>query len=407
MNRFQKLAFRMASKIAGRHPQDPTIAKWWASLFPGAGGVNVNPDTAMRLSALYGAVTLISQVLSMLPFPVYRRVDGGKEKDRSHPLWPILMEQPNRYQTPKEFKEYQQNAVLLTGNAYGEIISTGGQAVAEVLPRKPDSVRPFMAPNGERAYEITEDNGQTRIILQDEMWHIMGPSLDGISGLSPVEYHARTIGTSILAGVYEEKFFENDARPGIILTHPSKLSVEAQGNLVEAWERRHKGADKSHRPGILQEGMTIHELQNNHRDAQFIELLKLGIADIARIYHVPLHMLAEMDRATFSNIEHQNIEFVTYTMMYHLVTWKESASRDLFTPTSRRTHFAEFNVDALLKGDIETRFEAYKKSTGVPWQTVNEIRAMQNLLPVEGGDKLYVPVNMQLAGADPAGDEDG
>ena len=401
MNRLQRFAFRMASKIAGQHPQDPTIAKWWSSL--GLGTRTVTPETAMTYSGVYGAVTLISQVLSMLPFPVYKRVKGGKERDINHPLWTILMEMPNARQTPKEFKEMAMNSILLRGNAYGEIISTGGRAVSEVWLLHPDSVRVFEAPDKRRAYEHSDSTGQTRILLQDEMWHIMGPSMDGLSGLSPIEFHSRTIGKSILAEIHEERFFENDATPGVVLTHPGKLGTTGQQNLREAWEERHKGAGKSHRVGVLQEGITIHELGLTHKDSQYIELLKNGLADIARIFHVPLHMLAEMENSTFSNIEHQGIEFVTYTLMYWLQTWKESASRDLFTPSSRRTHFAEFNVEALLRGDVAARNESYTAGRTGGWLSVNEIRAKENMNAVKGGNVFLEPLNMQEVGADSAG----
>ena len=405
MNRLQKFAFRMASKIAGRHPQDPTIAKWWASLGYG-GEINVDPDTAMKLSAVWGAVTLISQAMAILPFHVFKRVAGGKEKDPNHPLWPILMEQPNPRQSSKEFQEQAQSCLLLRGNAYGEIISTGGKAVSEVWLLHPDHVRVFEHPeNRERVYEYTDPKtGQVRILLQDEVWHIMGhPAEDGLTGLSPIEYHRRTIGKSIAAEIYEEKFFENDATPGIILTHPGKLNPEGQQNLREAWDRSHQGAGKAFRTGVLQEGVTAKEMGITHRDAQYIELLKFGIADIARIYHVPLHMLAELDRATFNNIEELGQGFVTYTLMYWMKSWESSAGRDLFTPTSRRTHFAKFNADAFLRGDIATRYEAYSKATGsLPWQTRNEIRELEDMLPIEGGDKLFVPVNMQEVGAESA-----
>ncbi len=400
MNPLKKFVVRMATKIAGQHPQDPVVAAWWASLFADDDtGINVTPDTAMRLSGVFGAVTLISQIFCTLPHQVFKHVDGGSMKDPSHPLWKILMVKPNRFQTPKEFKEMQQNCVLLRGNAYAEIIATGGIAVSEVIPLHPDKVRVFRAPDGRRAFEHTDDNGQTRILLQDEIWHKMGPSLDGLSGLSVIEYHARTIGTSIASEKHKARFFKNDATPGIIVTHPNKFSAEAQQNFREGWEDRHRGAERSHRLGILQEGMTIHEIGLTHRDSQYLELLKFGIADIARIFHVPLHMLAEVDRATFSNIEELNQEFITYTLMYWLKTWEESAQRDLFTSSSQVTHFSRFNVDALLRGNILDRYRAHFIATGVPWKTQNEVREVEDMLPVDDGNTIFNPLNMQEAGA--------
>lgn len=397
----KKLALRMATKIAGQHPADPFYAQLWAGLYGDDDtGINVTPESALTLSAWYSGVTLLAKTIATLPFIVYKRLPGsGKERDPQHPLYKILHDRPNRYQTPKEFKEMQQICILQRGNAYSEIISTGGQAVAEVWPLNPDQVTVFWAPDKRRAYEYRPTEGPKRIILQDEMWHKMGPSLNGLVGLNPIEYHRRTLGKNIAAEKHQAVFFKNDATPGVVLECPPGMGTDAGTNLLNAWERRHEG--KPHRAGIVYDGVKVHELGLNHEDAQYLQLLKHGVADVARILHIPLHMLAEMDRATFSNIEHQGLEFVIYSLMYWLVTWEESARRDLFTEAGRQTHFAGFLVDALLRGDTKARNESYKIGRDGGWLAVNEIRAFENMNPIEGGDTYLVPMNMTELGAEP------
>jgi len=407
LNFLDRFILKRAKKITGSHPADPFYKSLWEDLYGDDDtGVSVTPDSALTLSAWYSGVTLLSKAIAILPFIVYKRLGNeGKERAPNHNLYDILHEKPNRFQTPKEFKEMQQLCVLQRGNAYGEVISTGGRGVSEVLPLNPDQVIPFWAKDGKRAYEYTEKSGGKRYILQNEMWHIMGPSLDGLKGLNPIEYHRRTLGKSIAADKYQARFFKNDATPGIVLEAPPTMGVEAGTNLLNAWDRRHAG--DPHRTGIVYEGVKVHELGLNHEDAQYLQLLKHGVADVARILHIPLHMLAELDRATFSNIEHQGLEFITYSLMYWLVTWEESAKRDLFTPQSRRTHFAEFLVDALLRADMKTRYEAYSSAVGGPWMSINQPRALENMNPVEGGDKILQPMNMQELGAAPVVPKNG
>ena len=383
----------MATKFAGKHPGDPALVSFYASLFgtQSEAGVNVTPDIALTYSAWFSGVTGIARIVSMLPFIVYKRLPGGgKERDFNHNLFQILHEKPNRYQTPLEFKSMMQICILQRGNGYAEIVPTGGRAVSEVLPLNPDRVTPFWAPDGTRAYEVHEPNGSMRILLQDEMWHIMGPSLDGLKGLNPIEFHRRTLGKSIAAEIYQARFFKHNALPDVVLEVPGKMTPESSANLRNAWDRRHADG-QSHRTGIVWEGVKVHEMGMSHEDAQYLSLLKNGVADVARILHLPLHMLAEMDRATFSNIEQQSLEFVTYSLMYWLVTWEQSARRDLFTDADRRTHVAEFLVAALLRGDIKARYEAYALGRQNTFLSANEIRAFENLNPIEGGDVYENP----------------
>ena len=341
----------------------------------------------------------------MLPFIVYKRLlGGGKERDPNNNLFQILHEKPNRYQTPKEFKEMLQLCILQRGNGYGEIVPTGGRAVSEVLPLSPDDVTPFWAPDGTRAYEVIDRDGAKRILLQDEMWHIMGPSLDGLKGLNPIEFHRRTLGKSIAAEIYQARFFKHNALPDVVLEHPGKMTPESSANLRNSWDQRHADG-KSHRTGVLWDGVKVKEMGLSHEDAQYLGLLKNGVADVARILHLPLHMLAEMDRATFSNIEQQSLEFVTYSLMYWLVTWEQSARRDLFTDTERRTHVAEFLVAALLRGDQEAQAKSFASGKQWGYLNSNEIRAFLNLNPIDGGDKYLVPLNMQDLADDSAGAE--
>lgn len=388
-----QLAYR-AVKWGSKPPRDPLIASWFG-IEDNDTGIVVTEHTAMQLSAVWSAVRLLSKAVAMLPLMVYKRLPKqGKERATNHSLYDILHTQPNNYQTPLEFKELMQANLLLRGNGYAEIVPSGGKAVAELIPRHPDRIRPFWAPDGRRAYDYQPLDGPARVILQDEMFHLVGFSFDGLKGIGPIEYNRRTIGVPMAAEKYGARFFKNDGHPGVILEHPGKLSEDARQNLREEWEERHMGVSKSHRPTILQEGMELKELTVKPEDAQFLQTRKFGVTDIARIFEVPPHMIADLEKATFSNIVEMSLEFVIYSLGPWLVRWEEAVKRDLLTSNDKKTYFAEFLVDALLRGNIKDRYAAYSTARQWGWMSVNDIRSRENMNPVDGGDTYLVPLNM-------------
>jgi len=392
-----------ATKASIGHPRDPVIAGWLEDMSSGDDtGESVTPDSAMRLSAVFAAVNLLSSTFLILPPIVYRRLAGtARERDPDHYLHDVLRDQPNRFQTGEEFREMQMIHFLMRGNSYSEIIATGGDPVAELVPLHPDHVTAFWAPDGRRAYDYRPYDKPARVILQSEMHHVMDYSLDGLRGLTRITQHRLAVGKYAAVSKYGARVFKNDARPGYVLEHPGKLSVEAQDRLIAQQERRH-GGERQHSVGVLEEGMKVQEIGITPVDAQHIETLKMSIADIARIFNrVPLHMLGELERATYSNIEEQALEYVIYSLMPFLKKFEGAIKRDLMTPTGRKTHYVEYLVDALLRGDTKSRYEALFRAVGGPWMTRDEARKIENL-KAEGLDKVLQPVNMVESGAEGA-----
>ena len=360
--------------------------------FAASSGINVNPDTARKATAVYCALTIYAGTIGSLPLPLYKKLpNGGKERDRDHWLYPILHDAPNRWQTPMEWREMMMGHVLLRGNAYSEIISSRGRPIDQLIPLHPDRVELFVRDNGKLVYIYRNRDGSKRPILQEDMFHLRGLSDNGFLGLSTVNEGAEAIGLTLATEKHAATFFKNDASPGGVLEHPTKLTQDAYDRIVKSWEKRHAQA---HKIALLEEGMKWQTIGLKASDAQLLESRKFGVNDIARLFNLPPHVLKDLERATFSNIEQQAIELVVYSFRPWLVRWEQVIHRDLFTEQDRKTHFVEFLVEGLLRGDAAARGEYYTKLFGLGAISPNEIRARENLYPVDGGDTLFVPLNM-------------
>ena len=368
---------------------------WYSPVYsPTSGGVNVTPDTAMQVSAVMACVRIISETLATLPLHMYRRLpNGGKDKAVRHPLYDILFRQPNQWQTSVEFLEMMQGHLCLRGNACAEKVPGRRGSVDQLVPIHPDRVQIERLENGKLRYIIQDQWGQNRKLSQDQIFHVRGMSSDGIKGLSPINYAAESIGVSFATQQFAARFFSNNARPSGVLEHPGVLKdPKALGRLKTSWQESQTGS-KQHSIAILEDGIKFHEIGIKPEEAQFLETRKYQALDIARIYRIPPHMIAEMDRATFSNIEHQGLEFVVHTMRPWLVRWEKAILRDLIDVPD--IYFAEFLVDALLRGDIKSRYEAYASGINAGWISRNEVREKENLNPRPGLDEMLVPLNMQ------------
>jgi HK97 family phage portal protein len=390
------LALR-AAKWSGANPRDPVIAQWFG-MTDNDTGLVVNAETAMQVTAASAAVRFLAQSVAMLPLILYDRTDTGKQRNTKSNVARILTSRPNRFQTPYEFKEMMMGHALLRGNGYAEILSTGGRGVDELMPLHPDRVTPFWTDDGRRAYRYQPLSGAARIILDSEMLHLMFFSMDGLSGIDPISQHRRTLGLAIGTEKYGAKFFKNDAMPGVVLEYPGKLKDPARQNVKESWEARHQGVNRSHKVAIMEEGMKIHELSITPENAQWLESRKFSVHDIARIFLIQPHLIGALENATFSNIEQQSLEFVIYTLTPWLTKFEQAVSRDLLNDAERQTMFAEFLVDALLRGDIQSRYAAYAIGKQWGWLNTNEIRSFENMNGIgTGGDQYLVPMNMMPA----------
>lgn len=402
---FRSLAFRMAAKLAGKHPRDPALAEWFGYT-PTASGASVTPDTALAVSAVFSCVRVLAETVAALPFPVYRRLaDGGKEKDPKHPLHGLLNERPNGWQTAFDFRELMVVHLAMRGNFYAYKIVNGAGAVAELLPLHPDRVRPFWVKEGIPAYAWSPpDGGPERILLAHEVHHIrFFPSNDGLVGLSPIKLHRETVGLAMAGLEYGARFFGNNAAPGGVIQTPDTLGDEDVKTFRKYWEKHHKGGANAHQVAVLEAGMEWKQITISPEDAQYIEGRKFSVTDICRIYRVPPHLVADLEKATFSNIEHQDLGFVKHTLVPWLVRIEQAAERDLFSERDRATHFPEFQADGLLRGDFKSRQEGYALALRNGILSINEVRRLENRNPIEGGDVHMV--QMQMTTLDALGED--
>lgn len=363
--------------------------------------MRVTPDSALRLSAVYGAVRAISETVAMLLPILYERTGDGKQRAYTHPLYSVLYRKPNPWQTAFEFWEMMEGHLELRGNAYAQILpSQNGDPVGSLIPLHPDRMKVERLTDGRLRYKFSNLDGTTTYYVQDEIFHLRGWSMDGMTGLSPISVESEVLGVGLGLQDYAARFIENDAKPGGVLIHPQKLTPEARKNLKDSWQASQTGANR-HKTAVLEEGLVYTQLGVTNRDAQFIEAREFQIEDIARIFRIPPHKIGHLKRSTFSNIEQQSIEFVQDCMLPRLKRIEQAISRDLLPEDEQNDFFAEFNVDAIMRGDIAGRYAAYGSAILDGWMTRNEARAKENLNPLPGLDEPLEPMNMQQAGSTP------
>jgi HK97 family phage portal protein len=366
---------------------------------PSESGVNVTPDSALRLAAVMAAVRILSETLAMLPLKIMQRTkDGGKIVATRHPIYGVLHDKPNQWQTSFEWREMLMGHLVLRGNAYCQIVPGVRGFVDQLIPLHPDRVVVERnKTSGKLVYRVRRAFDEELILQQEEVFHVRGFSLDGITGMSVIQMCRETIGIGMAMESYAARFYANDATPGGILRHPGQLGEKAHKNLKNTWNRDHRSLKNAHKIAILEEGMEWQELGIRNQDAQFMEGQLFQISEIARIFRVPPHLIGDLSKATYSNIEHQGLEFVTYTMMPWLVRWEQAINRDLILPAAQFKYYSRFVVDALLRGDIKTRYEAYSRAIAAGWLSRNEAREKEDYNRAEGLDEFLVPVNMAAA----------
>jgi len=363
-----------------------------------AAGVNVTPHSSLQNTAVFACVRLLAESVGSLPLILYKRLaDGGKARATERPLYGLLHDLPNPEMTSIQLRETLQGHLGLWGNAYCEIEYAQGGYVRGLWPLRPDKVQ-VRRVKGELVYVVSMPQGPDQALAFENVMHIPGFGYDGVVGYSPITLARQAIGLAMATEEYGSRFFGNGARPGGVLKHPLKLSEEAYSRLSKSWDRRHQGLENSQRVAILEEGMDYAAIGIPPEDAQFLETRKFQVNEIARLYRIPPHMIGDLDRATFSNIEHQGIEFVVHTLQPWLVRWEQAIYRDLLSQAERKTYFAEHLVTALLRGDTKSRYEAYAVGRQNGWLSANDVRELENMNPVDGGDVYLVPLNMVPAG---------
>lgn len=370
-----------------------------------AGGMSyagpvVNEETALRATAVYACIRIISESIAALPLVLYEQSGRIKNRATAHPLYQVLHSLANPEMTSMEWREHAFAHAAAWGNHWSEIeFDAGGQAIA-LWPLRPDRMEGWERREGQIWWLYRLPNNTIRPIPAWRLHHIRTLG-DGVMGYSPIRLAARqAIGLSLATEEFGARFFANGARPGLLIRHPGKLSEPAYRRLQADWAQAHQGLTNAHRTRILEEGMDIVTVGIPPNEAQFLETRKFQTLEIARVYRVPPHMLADLDRATFGNIEHQSLEFVMHTLMPWLVRHEQAIQRDLLSEQTRGRYYAKYLVDGLLRGDTASRYQAYNMAIMSGIMTRNEAREKEDLNPLTGLDEPLVPLNMLEVGQD-------
>lgn len=351
----------------------------------------------MNFSAVFCAVNIIAGSIASLPLQLYRRdANGGKEPERSHQLYDLLHNKPNSEMTSYVFREILQEHLLLKGNAFAEIVPDRLGRPVELWPVNPDAVKIRRDENNKIFYEVREDATALRIVPAERMFHIPGLGFDGRVGYSVLHKARETFGLGLAMEEFQARFYGQGTNVGSVLEHPGHLTDEAHDRLVKDIQEQRGGLGNAHRAMVLEEGMKLNKMGMPLDDAQFLESRVFQIGEIARWFNLPPHKLKELSRATFSNIEQQQIEFVQDSIRPWAVRWEQHIAWKLLRPEERRVLFAEFNLDGLLRGDTKSRMEAHAVMRNVGIYNANEIRAKENDNPIDGpaGEMYWRPLNM-------------
>jgi HK97 family phage portal protein len=361
-------------------------------------GKRVNERSAMQTSAVYACVRVISESVASLPLHLYRYTDnGGKEKAIDHPLYHLLHDEPNQEMTAYSFFEVALTHLLLWGNAYSQIIRNGKGEVIGLYPLMPDRMNVDRDERGNIYYEyqISSDDAPTNKgssvkLKPEEVLHVPGLSFDGLVGYSPIAMAKNSIGLGIAAEEYGSKFYANGAAPSGVLEHPGTLKDPSK--VRESWTQTFGGSANSNKVAVLEEGMKYTPISINPSEAQFLDTRKFQVTEICRIFRVPPHMVADLEKSSFSNIEMQSLEYVMYTLRPWLTRLEQAMARRLFTEEEKKKYFIKFNVDGLLRGDYQSRMNGYATARQNGWMSANDIRELENLdrIPTELGGDLYL-----------------
>lgn len=352
-------------------------------------GKTVNERTAMQTTAVYACVRVLAEAIASLPLHTYRYTKNGKEKALDHHLYHLLHNEPNPEMTSFVFRETLMGHLLLWGNAYAQIIRDGRGNVMALYPLMPDKITVERTEKGELFYLYTKE-GISYPLRSEEVLHIPGLGFDGLVGYSPIAMAKNAIGMAIATEEYGAKFFANGANPGGVLEHPGV--VKDPSKIRESWNAVYQGSGNAHRVAVLEEGMKFQSIGIPPEQAQFLETRKFQINEIARIFRVPPHMVGDLERSSFSNIEQQSLEFVMYTLDPWVIRWEQAIQRALFSSTEKKECFVKFNVNGLLRGDYQSRMQGYAVGRQNGWLCADDIRELEdmNKLPEGSGGGTYL-----------------
>ena len=380
-------------------PQNSTVGSSYTFFMGGStSGKPVNERSAMQMTAVYSCVRILAEAVAGLPLHLYRYTEsGGKEKAIDHPLYLLLHDEPNPEMSSFVFRETLMTHLLLWGNAYAQIIRNGKNEVIALYPLMPNKMEVDRDERGQLYYKYQRSNdeaptmeGSSVILKPSDVLHIPGLGFDGLVGYSPIAMAKNAIGMAIACEEYGAKFFANGAQPGGVLEHPG--TIKDPQRVRESWQRSFGGSGNANKIAVLEEGMKYTPIAISPEQAQFLETRKFQINEIARIFRVPPHMVGDLEKSSFSNIEQQSLEFVKYTLDPWVIRWEQSIMRSLLSPEEKKTYYVKFNLEGLLRGDYQSRMNGYAIGRQNGWMSANDIRELENLdrIPTEEGGDLYL-----------------
>ena len=392
-------------------PENRTAGSGYSFFFGGsAAGKNVNERSAMQMTAVYACVRILAEAVAGLPIHLYKYDgDGGKEKATDHPLYFLLHDEPNSEMTSFVFRETLMTHLLLWGNAYSQIIRNGKGDIVALYPLMPNKMTVDRNDKGQLYYKYqkTSEEGADMpnsqvILMPEDVLHIPGLGFDGLVGYSPIAMAKNAIGMAIACEEYGAKFFANGAAPSGVLEHPGTLKDPSR--VRESWQATFGGSSNANKVAVLEEGMKYSPISISPNEAQFLETRKFQIDEIARIFRVPPHMVGDLEKSSFSNIEQQSLEFAKYTLDPWVTRWEQAMARALLSPEEKKRYFFKFNVDGLLRGDYQSRMNGYATARQNGWMSANDIRELENLdrIPEEAGGDLYL-INGNMTKLEDAG----
>ena len=380
-------------------PQNRTVGSSYTFFMGGTtSGKPVNERSAMQMTAVYSCVRILAEAVAGLPLHLYRYTDtGGKEKAVDHPLYLLLHDEPNPEMSSFVFRETLMTHLLLWGNAYAQIIRNGKGEVLALYPLMPNKMSVDRDENGQLYYTYQRSNeeaptmeGASVKLKPTDVLHIPGLGFDGLVGYSPIAMAKNAIGMAIACEEFGAKFFANGAAPSGVLEHPGTIKDPAR--VRDAWQSQFGGSSNSGKVAVLEEGMKYTPISISPEQAQFLETRKFQINEIARIFRVPPHMVGDLEKSSFSNIEQQSLEFVKYTLDPWIIRWEQSMARVLLSLDEKKEFFIKFNLEGLLRGDYQSRMNGYSIARQNGWMSANDIRELENLdrIPAEQGGDLYL-----------------
>jgi HK97 family phage portal protein len=363
-------------------------------------GISVNEESAMRSAAVFACVRVISETLSSLPVHIYERSASGSTKVEAGIYNRMLGVEPNPLMSSSTFRECLTSHLASWGNAYSEIVRNGRGEAVELWPLRPDRTLPEWRKIGDDefptrlVYRTVGENGQVRLIRDEDVLHLRLFSPDGLIGLSPIAQSRNAIGLSMAAEKFGSTFYLNGAIPGTVLLSPKALSDKAAQRIRDSFGSRHQGAGNAHKTVVLEDGLTIESIGIPPADAQHLENRRFQLEEIARVFRVPLSFLQSSVGNTFANSEAQDIHFAKYTITPYITRWEQEINRKIFTGQQASRYYVKFNLNGLQRGVFRDRMDALVKAVQGGVMTPNEARALEDLPPMEGGDSLFLQQNL-------------